>query len=266
MKITIEMKGMLADEGEVRVEDFVAQIDAFFEALKQTDRIVSKKDKPTVFYRIVDLSHHSPSTVTLAAFPIDFAEDYSDETVRKFLATLKDIDKKGEAPPEFDYEALEAYKGISKKIDKGLTQLTVSSNGYRCNITQDYSSLIQIIQGPDEVARGSMSGRIEAINFHTPPYRFTLYPIVGPQRVRCNFPTKKKNDAISAIDKYVTVFGIIKYRHKAIYPYEIDIDNIEINPPIDTIPKLADLKGIAPDLTGGLSSEEYIRKMRELDG
>lgn len=257
---------MLADEGQVRVEDFVAQIDAFFEALRQTDRIVSKKDKPTVLYRIVDLSHRSPSKVTLAAFPIDIAEDYSDETVKRFLAALEDIGKKDEAPADFDYEALEAYKEIAKKIDKGLTQLTVSSNGYRCDITQDYPSRIQLIQGSDEVARGSMSGRIEAISFHTPPYRFTLYPIVGPQRVRCNFPTKKKSDAISAIDKYVIVYGTIKYRHKSIYPYEIDVEHIEIPPPEETLPRLSELKGIAPDLTQGLTPEEYVRRNRDLDG
>ena len=266
MEITIEMAGMIYDEGQVKADDFIAQIEAFIDALKQTDRIVSKKEKPTAFYRIVGLSQDSPTKVTLGVFPLDSTEDYSDELGKVFLKTLEDIDLKGEAPPDFDYEALEAYKEIGKKIDKGISRLVVSNNGYTYQIKEDFSPRIQVIQGPDEIARGSMSGRMEAINIHTPPYRFTLYPIVGPQKVRCNFPLKKKEQAISAVDKYITVFGIIKYRHRAIYPYEIDIDNIEINPPVDTLPKLADLRGIAPDLTGGLSSEEYIRKMRELDG
>lgn len=266
MKITIEMKGMLADEGQVRAEDFIAQIEAFIEALKQTDRIVSRKEKPTAFYRIVDLSQHSPSKVTFGIFPFDSVEDYSDELGNMFLRTLGNIGQEGEIPPDFDYEALEAYKEIAKKVDKSLSQLIVSSNGYRCDITPDYTSRIQLIQGPDEVAQGSLSGRIEAINFHSPPYRFTLYPIVGPARVRCNFPPKKKNDAISAIDKYVTVFGTMKYRHKSTYPYEIDVDYIESPPPTETLPNLSELKGIAPDLTQGLTSEEYVRKNRDLDG
>lgn len=39
-----------------------------------------------------------------------------------------------------------------------------------------------------------------------------------------------------------------------------------LSPPIDKIAKLSELKGIAPNITGGLSSEEYIRKLRDLDG
>jgi hypothetical protein len=75
-----------------------------------------------------------------------------------------------------------------------------------------------------------------------------------------------KSEAIAVIDKYVTVFGTIKYRHKSIYPYEIDVDYIESPPPTETLPNLSELKGMAPDLTQGLSSEEYVRKKRDLDG
>jgi hypothetical protein len=265
MKIIIEMKGMLADEGQVRAEDFVTEITAIIEALKQTDRIVSKKEEPTVSYRIVDVGH-SNLKVALGLFPINIQEDYSDELGKMFLTTIENIVQKEKPPPEFDYDALEAYKNIGKKIDRGFSYLALSANGYHCDIPQAFSTNIQIIQGPDEVAQGSLSGRIEAINFHSPPYRFTLYPIVGPQSVRCNFPPKKKIEAISAIDKYVTVFGTIKYRYKSMYPYQIDVAFIEINPTSDELPKLSDLKGIAPNITGGLTSEEFVRRLRDIDG
>ena len=124
----------------------------------------------------------------------------------------------------------------------------------------------QLYEAIQNVASGALSGRIEAISFHTLPYGFTLYPIVGPQRVRCNFPPKQKNEAIAAIDKYVTVFGTLKYRHKSIYPHEIDVEHIETPPPEETLPRLSELKGIAPDLTQGLTPEDYVRKNRDLYG
>lgn len=265
MKIIIEMRGMLVDDGQVKAEDFVEQIELLLKALGKTDKIVSQKEKPTISYRIVDMSHSHPKIV-LGLYPILYGEDYTDEIGRLFLSTIEDINTKGEVPSNFDYDALEAYKNIGNIIDKGISELIIRSNGHRYDIRPEYQQRIQLIQGSDETARGSLSGKVEAINIHTYPYRFTLYPLVGPSRVKCNFPTKLKNEAIASIDKYVTVFGIIKYRHKAIYPYEIDVDFIEPPTPPETLPKFSDIKGIAPDLTKGMSSEEYVRKNRDLDG
>lgn len=267
MKLTIELRGLPADKEQVRFEEFVGQLDDFKEALRHTERIISKKETPTVFYKIIDLRYHSPATMILEAYPYpDIEEDISDEVVKTISLGLKAINEKSEIPPYFDYDALEAYKGIGKRIGKGFSSITVSANGDSCTITEEFPGYIQLIQGKDELTIGSISGRIEAISFHSPPYRFTIYPIIGPQRVRCIFKPKLKSEALSAIDKYVTVYGTIKYRHKANYPYEIDVDNIVLSPPLDTSAKLSELKGIAPDITGGLSSEEYIRKLRDLDG
>ena len=47
--------------------------------------------------------------------------------------------------------------------------------------------------------------------------------------------------------------------HKAKF-LGLDPDNLGID---SKVPKLSDLKGIAPGLTGGLSSEEYIRQDRD---
>jgi hypothetical protein len=266
MKLTIELKGTLADNEQVRFEEFVGQLEDFKEALKHTDRIISKKDNPTVFYKIIELRYHSPATITLAAYPYDIEEDYSDAVVKTISSGIKAINEQSEIPPYFDYDILEAYKGIGKRIGKGISSIIVSVNGDSCTITEEFSEHIQLIQGKDETTTGSISGKIEAINFHSPPYRFTIYPIVGPQRVRCIFKSKLKKEALAAIDEYVTVYGTIKYRQKAVYPYEIDVDNIVKSPLHDKLPKLSELKGIAPDITGGLSSEAYVRKLRDLDG
>lgn len=266
MKLTIELIGPLADKEQVGYEEFVGQLEDFKEALKHTDRIISKKDNPTVFYKIIELKYHSPATITLAAFPYDIEDDNSDEVVRTISLGIKSISEKSEAPPYFDYDALEAYKGLGKRIGKGFSSISISANGDKHTLTEEFPAHIQLIQGNDEITIGSISGRIEAINFHSPPYRFTIYPMVGPQKIRCVFKPKLKNEALSAIDKYVTVYGTIKYRQKAIYPYEIDVDNIIPSSLSDKLPKLGELKGIAPNITGGLSSEEYIRKLRDLDG
>lgn len=264
-KIIIELKGMHVDDEHIRLGDFIAQLGAFGEALKQTDRIVSGKDTTTTYYTIDDLSYASPFKVVLGVYPIDPAEDYSEELVENFSMGMKEISH-GRIPPNYDYEILESYKEICKKIDKGISYLVINTNGDSHNITEDFQSRIQLIQGPDELVRGSISGKIEAINLHGGANEFRIFPNVGPKRLTCHFPKRLIEQAVASVNKHATVYGSMKYKSRSKYPHEINIDSIEISPSVETLPTLSQLRGIAPNLTGGISSEEFVRKQRDLDG
>ncbi|MCP4368883.1 MAG: hypothetical protein GY797_12330 [Deltaproteobacteria bacterium] len=164
---------------------------------------------------------------------------------------------------DLDYNTLETFKGIGKKVNKTINRLVVSTNGHSCNITEDFQSKVQVIQGPDEEVKGSISGKVEYINFHGGTNVFNIYPSVGPIKIKCNFPKRLLSEAIKSVNKYVTVLGKIKYKARTQFPMEIDVDEIEIRSKVKDFPKLADLKGIAPDLTEGLSPTEFVRKMRD---
>jgi len=265
-KIKIELIGMHTDNKYVRLSDFTDQLIAFGEALKQTDLLVSKKTKPTVFYRIVGLSHSSPALVELEAIPLDPMEDNSDEVVDVFLKSMEGIIYREEAPDFFNDDTFDAYRALGKKLNKGISHLVVSSNGHKINITKELPNKIQIIQGPVEIVLGSISGKLEVINVHAGANEFRIYPIVGPKKIRCKFPSDLKKIAFSAIESYVTVFGKLKYKAHSRYPFAMDVEKIEVSPPEETLPTLSELRGIAPDLTGGISPEDFVRNLRDTDG
>lgn len=60
-RITITIKGSETDSGDVRLSEFLEQLDAIKEALRQTERVVSGNQEQRIYYRIVGLSHSSPS-------------------------------------------------------------------------------------------------------------------------------------------------------------------------------------------------------------
>lgn len=262
-RITIELKGMHADDEHVLFDEFASELGAISNALRNIETVVTKKSKKTINYRVINLSHSSPAKILLEAQPIDPEIDYSDEVVDKFYSALNDISTKGEAPKDFDYYTLEAFKGIGKKIKKTIGRLVVSTNGHSCHITEDFQSKVQVIQGPDEEVQGSISGKVEAINLHSGANIFNIYPSVGPTKIKCNFPRRLLSVAISAVNKYVTVFGKITYKARTKYPLEINVDKIEIRRQGEDFPKLSDLEGIEPNITGDISAEEFVRKMRD---
>ena len=110
---------------------------------------------------------------------------------------------------------------------------------------------------------GIVEGRLEQINVHSGANRFRIYSEFEPKTVECRFPQSLKRQAISGIDSSVRITGVLKYLPRSDFPHEIEVEEMEILEPDDELPGLSDLRGIAPDATGDLSSEDFIRRQRD---
>ena len=115
----------------------------------------------------------------------------------------------------------------------------------------------------DEECEGSIEGMLEQINLHLGANTFHIYPDVGPRKVTCHFPTKLYDDAVSAVGRRVEVSGTLRYRARGEFPHQIAVTQIEVFPPVSELPDWDDLRGRAPDATGGLSTEEFVRELRD---
>jgi hypothetical protein len=74
------------------------------------------------------------------------------------------------------------------------------------------------------------------------------------------------DDAIYAVGRRVEVTGTMKYRQGASFPHAIAVTAIDSFPPDDELPDWDDLRGRAPDATGALSSEAFVRELRNAWG
>ena len=85
----MQLTGKHEDEQHVRLYEFIVQLNALRQALVNTDRIVNRQEKPTLYYRIVDLSHSSPASVVLEPAPYrnrpDISSDIGDEVIAAFF-------------------------------------------------------------------------------------------------------------------------------------------------------------------------------------
>jgi len=264
-RITIEVKGTHQDEEHVRLSDFISQLQAIWEALKHTERVLTGTKKQTVYYRIVGLSHRSPAAVVAEGLSLIPDEDNSDQVTEAFMSNIDKI-MKGEAISEnIDFEALQAYGEMGKYIEKGIDVLVLTSDDYNVNITKEIGGRVQLLQGVEYTTIGSVSGRIEAINIHEGKNEFRIYPIIGPKKVVCNFPSRLEQEAVESLAHKVTVYGEMKYRPRDKFPHALNVDKIIVHPPDDELPKLGELRGIAPNMTGGMSSEDFVRTLRDGD-
>jgi hypothetical protein len=262
-RVRIIVQGSSVDAGHVRLSDFLDQMEAVRNALKQTERLLREGLPSALYYRIVGVSHRSPLTITLEGATHE-PNLPPGPVVQNFLATASQIRRRGVIPEGFDYAAAEAYRAMVAPQRKHVTSLIVANGRRRVRIDEQYEKKILAAIGPDEYAEGSIAGTLDTVKLHNTT-AFEIFPTIGPKKVSCHFPaasTDLREKVKRGLESYVRVYGRLRYKHWDKFPYAIDAHDLDVYPPDQELPTLTELRGIAPDLTGGLTEHDFLEKVR----
>jgi len=260
----IQLKSTLNEEEDLLFTNFLEQLTAINGALTKVDNHLTKTEKVSVRYRVVDLSHASPATVVLQAEPIiSSGIDNSAAVINEFCNGMKHlITGTGTVLHDYSVVLLQAFQKIGTKL-RNHTGLHLIYQNEHLEVTGKLAAAVEELLGEDEIMEESMNGMLEMLNLHGKRKRFRIYPQVGPQKVNCYFPRRLEEQAILGMNRYVNVEGKFKYKRRFPYPYEVQVTGLEIYPDQETLPSLKELCGIAPNATGGLSAEEFVRRIRD---
>jgi hypothetical protein len=261
-ELKIVLEGMPEDKGFVRVNAFISSLNAIINNISRTDKTVSESKASSFFLRITDLSYKSPATVIVEAVPNNPDIDLRDKAINKFYFPYETI-QEGRPFDKVEYGLIEDMVEITKPIGKYINSITITTDGHTLNLTSEFKAKVDLLLAPEEHFSGFIRGMLEYINIHHSKNVFRIYPDIGPAKIACHFPIDLTKKAIEGVGKYVEVKGELKFKAISKYPHEIIVEEIEIFPPEEELPSLHDLRGIAPDLTGSLSSEQFVRKIRD---
>ena len=190
--------------------------------------------------------------------------DFCDQAINEVFSTIQHIEKDTLHAPT-DYDLLEDIKNLVAPVGISLGSLGLSSDGYDVQLSEKFKAKVDLTMAPEETHLGFIRGALEYINIHRAQKVFRIYPEVGPNKVTCYFPEDLREVAIDAVGQFVQVHGIIHYKSIARYPHQINVKKMDILPREEDLPSIFDLKGIAPDLTGGLSSEEFVQSLKDAE-
>lgn len=265
-RITVQLKGDPMDNENLRLNDLINQLDAIRNTLSHLERKIAEPDASPIQYRIVNLSHGSPATIVFDAIPGTKGKDVSALVVDRFVDGIKNI-QHGIIPDDYDADILESFKKIGPRVQKKnhhkfVSLVSIATDSNRVDVEQSLESKIDTLVGPDEIVQGSICGTLELINIHAQANTFRIYPIIGPSKVDCHFKGSQLNNAIMGINRYVNVTGALRYKRRDKFPYAVNDAEVEVYPDEQELPSIFDLKGIAPNATGNLKSEDFISKLR----
>jgi hypothetical protein len=265
-RITIQLVGSASDKEDVRINDLLDQLSAIRRALRETDMMLSGKAEPTLDYKVVDLRHSSPATISLEPIPIaEVPPKYAESVSAEFSAELRLIKREGKLLAEPELQRLTAYEHIGTAKNNLIQKVRITVDRKVVTIDEAFKRNIEKIMGPDELSDGSVAGMLEAVNFHN-TNRFTLYPTLGPRKVNGTFENMELRGRVKqAIGSFVTVFGRLKFKAWSQFPHGIIAEDIDIHEPDSELPTLTELRGAFSGMTGGASSVAFLDRIRDED-
>jgi hypothetical protein len=269
--LKVQLIGAEEDNRDVRFSDFIFQCQAIKNALRESEAFFCGDGKEPLDYRITGLRHDSPSTLELNPIAGNRTQDYVRKVLKGFATELHRIrrDRRLLGRPEMG--RLRAYSEIGKRPKGHVEEVRIAveethtirkPKPVQVAVDRRFKQNLEEILGPDEIVYGSISGRLDWLNFHD-ARRFRLYPIVGPQRITGEFGEEIRDQVRNGADRFVTVFGRLHYKTWDKYPHHVRATKVETHDRDEDLPSLNDIKGIAPQMTGELSSVDWVRKIRD---
>jgi hypothetical protein len=262
--VTIRFEGLPSENGNVRLGDFVGRLSSFSAAIIRADRLVSGSHNPTFYFRIVDLRHKSPATITIEAYAKDTNIDFRGRSFHEVFSIMQQV-KENRLQKPTDYDLLESIRKFVAPVGVSLGSLELISDEYDIQVTKEFKARMELEMAPENTHVGFIRGALEYINIHGGQKVFKIYPEIGPSRVTCYFPDELKEAAIDALGQFVEIHGIIHYKSVSTFPHQIDVKKLEVLPDEEELPSIFDLKGIALGLTGSLSSEEFAQGLKDAE-
>lgn len=264
-KFKITLKGDEADDS-LRLGDLIDQLNAVKQTLTQVDQAVSG-GKPSLYYRVTKISMNSPAT-----FEFEAVSKVKGNALhgRRVVAKLnRDLQRviAGKKPRDAGLELMESYGALVQPMQRShVVGIALKfDNDPVIDLPRNLAMKVDDILGPDQIEQGSVIGSLDVIDVHNQRNVFKIYPVVGPTSIKCQFQGQQFNDALSGINKFVRVSGSLHFKKTEKFPHLIKVVSIDVLDEKSDRPTLTSLRGMATGAYGGLSSTDYVEKVRNGD-
>ncbi|MCB1506872.1 MAG: hypothetical protein KDJ47_18045 [Hyphomicrobiaceae bacterium] len=259
-KFKITVKGDEADES-IRLSDLVDQLNALKLALNQVDAAITGGKASDLYYRVIKITMNSPATFEVEAVSKSGSRSHGRRVVSKLSRDIKAVIS-GKRPRDADLDLLESYRALVKPMQRHVMEVSLQFDGEPVQLPRNLDMKVDEILGPDQTEQGSVVGSLDALDIHDGKNLFKVYPVVGPKSIRCRFQRDLMSQAISGINHFVRISGLLHYKKAEKFPHLIKVASIEVLPERADARPLSSLRGIAPGAYEGLTSTEYVEKVR----
>ena len=243
-------------------------IDALTEALEKTLAMLRNvaadftSADTVIRWEVVKAKMKSPLTMTLEPkFETKVPKSTGPSIILAAIRGVDAIENKSSAPKHFNEAALLAVKDLVRKAEKQGASISLSTSAKNMVLLTN-----QAVRHVDEVVAklrkykdiSTIEGSLDVAWKHRHS-SFLIWESGTNRRVECLVSEPEFHKYIKYLGKRVAVTGAVLYSNHV--PQKIEVESIRILPTKEESPTLEDIGPI--DITGGIPSEEYVRRMRD---
>jgi len=262
------------------VEDLLDQIRDYFEILNGVEEAVAVDGRRAVDWRVVKATTNTPIEIELAAFPKDFGVniDHRADKITKYTALgLHALQTRGDRPDYFTDEVLTRAERLFGRVTNGLDQTVIDFGPDLplLNLTPAHANraIANARAAITPKARpykelGSVEGHIQKIERDGFGRRILwIRERLTSETVKCLVSGEAERELehhqFKDVWRFrrVRVYGTLYYKGLGLLK---EVDAIRVSfMPLDNsgLPTVDDI--LDKDFTGGLTSEEYLARLRD---
>ena len=259
--VTLTVQGQLRD---ISLDAFLLVLRESHAILKELDRAASQQRNGTLTWGISGLKAGS-AVVEAQSRVIRGEEDFGPQVARSFVDGIHTIQTEAITPALFSLDSLTSIRRIVRSLGtEGVSALKVDAPELdrSVQLSSEATSNVEALIGIRHKRIGSVEGKLELISIHGTGRRFNVYHAITRRAVRCNLTKEMENEVIRNLGRRVIVSGIVSYNTRG-EPVGVNVDRMRVLKEEKDLPRIGDIIGMAPDITGQLATEEYIREMRD---
>lgn len=264
------------------LDDLLDQVRDYFLIIDGVAASIAGDDGGQYDWRVVGLSKSSPATITVEAVPrpgFPNAVALAEEARRQAAFGLGKLRVESVRPLHFTDNVLEAADRFVRRVTKGLVETTVVADG-TTELTLRALDATATINHITEVREddpvhpykelGSVEGLIQSVGADGWGHPFIIIRsrLTGTD-VKCFL----SGDALKALEqepvanvvwkqRRVTALGVLRFRSLGRLS-QADVTRLVFSEPTEPLPQASDV--IDRNFTGGLSSVEYLERLRNGD-
>ena len=258
-EITVSVEGHTPD---LLAQSFLDVMDRSLEILGDLDAGIAMRRRPTLRWVIAYMHIGSPAVMTLKALPPPTGKDVSRDVVNRYVEGLELLTQGGRLPEFFSKDALTSAKRLADLTRGNERVVIIRSPNRSVQVSQRISMNIDELIGGSYLSEGSVEGVMEMVTVHDNNY-FRVYDAIQGWGVPCYFQREHIDEVRNALGKRVSITGRL-HSDRLGRPETMQVSNIRILG-LGPLPTPKEVRGIAKDMTDGLKSEEYLRRVRLAD-
>jgi hypothetical protein len=262
-RVRLKLEG---EPGQIPLRAFVDILNRARYILSDLDSAISENPRGSLEWYIADLGIGS-AVAEIEARPRDPKGDsrLALMVATNFVTGLDFVEQGEQMPPYFSDVDLGRVRAIAQRLGKPGAKVLEAAHldGGKKVATVSEKAAVNVskLLEPRSKTIGSVAGKLEVISVHGPP-RFNVYDVLTKRAVRCRFEADRLSEVAAALGRKVVVTGIV-HRNANGDPIRVERPELRVLPDDAELPTTADLVGLVPDLTGDLSAEEHIRRLRD---